>query len=59
MLRVAELKRQGFKWFVWVYDGHPALAINKSNARADLKRRLGLKRLPAGAKVELVEGFTP
>src|SRR6185436_13779025 len=36
---------------VWRWEKHSALAYTKSEARAEFKRKPGLKRLPIGANV--------
>lgn len=56
MLRISALKRQGFKNFVWRYDGVLTVAKTKSEARAKFKNIFSLGRLPAGAVVELGRG---
>lgn len=35
----------------WIWRGHIVSAYSKAEARSELKRKLGLKRLPAGAVV--------
>lgn len=58
MLRIIKLKAQGFRNFVWRYDGIFVQARTKSEARAKLKNIVAVDRLPAGAIVELRAGIT-
>lgn len=57
-MRLIELKRRGFKNFVWRYEGIMVRARTKSEARARFKNIMAVDRLPVGANVELRVGVT-